>query len=75
MVEPPSGRDPSRSLALVHDHAAAAAETVLIVWDPARGVVWRNASGTYLADHVTRFDVAYVLADGSLVDGGDMTSS
>ena len=69
VVEPPPGRDPSRSLALVHDHAAAAAENVLIVWDAARGVVWRNASGTYLSDHVTQFDVAYVLADGSLVDG------
>ncbi len=75
VVEPPSGRDPSRSLALLHDHVAGAPEAVLIVWDPARGVVWRNASGTYLADHVVRFDVAYALADGSLVDGGDMTSS
>jgi prepilin-type N-terminal cleavage/methylation domain-containing protein len=75
VVEPPSGRDPSRSLALLHDHVAGPLETVLIVWDPARGVVWRNASGTYLADHVVRFDVAYALADGSLVDGGDMTSS
>ena len=33
-------------------------------WDPARRVVWRNASGTYLADHVTRFAVSYGLADG-----------
>jgi type II secretory pathway component PulJ len=72
VVEPPSGRDPSDSLALVHDHAASAAENVLIVWDPARGVVWRNASGTYVSDHVAEFDIAYVLADGSLVDGGHM---
>ena len=71
-VEPPSGRDPSRSLALVHDHAAAAAEAILIVWDPARDVVWRNASGTYLSDHVTRCAVAYVLADGTLVEGRRM---
>jgi type II secretory pathway component PulJ len=69
VVAPPSGRDPSRSLAIVHHHAAPAVETVLIVWDPARGVVWRNASGTYLSDHVTQFDVEYVLADGALVDG------
>ena len=61
VAEPPSARDPSRSLALVHDHAAVAAEVVLIVWDPGRGVVWRNASGTYLADHIARFSVAYVL--------------
>ena len=72
VAEPPIGRDPSRSLTLVHDHAASAAETVLVVWDPARGVVWRNASGTYVSDHITQFDVAYVLADGSLVDGERM---
>jgi prepilin-type N-terminal cleavage/methylation domain-containing protein len=72
VLEPPSGRDPARALALVHDHEASAAEVVLIVWDPARGVVWRNASGTYLADHITRFTLAYVLADGSLVDGQRM---
>lgn len=72
VLEPPSGRDPARSLALVHDHEASTAESVLIVWDPERGVVWRNASGTYLADHITRFSVAYVLADGSLVDGERM---
>ena len=75
VVEPPSG---PRSLAVaraLHDHVAGAPEAVLIVWDPARGVVWRNASGTYLADHVSGFDIAYALADGSLVDGGDMTSS
>ncbi len=73
--EPPSGRDPARSLALVHDHVGVAAEVVLIVWDPARGVVWRNASGTYLADHIARFSVAYVLAGGSLVQGAAMASS
>jgi prepilin-type N-terminal cleavage/methylation domain-containing protein len=69
---PPAGRDPARSLALVHDHVDVAREAVLIVWDPVRGVVWRNASGTYLADHVTRFEVAYALADGRHVTGGSM---
>ena len=73
--EPPAGRDPSRSLALVHDHAGVAAEVVLIVWDPVRGVVWRNASGTYLADHITRFSVAYVLAGGGLIEGAAMSPS
>lgn len=73
--QPPSGRDPSRSLALVHDHAGLAAEVVLIVWDPGRGVVWRNASGTYLADHITRFSVAYVTGGGSLIQGAGMSSS
>jgi len=71
-VEPPSGRDRSRSLALAHDHVDVAPEAVLIVWDPARGVVWRNASGTYLADHVSRFDLTYGLADGRLLAGTAM---
>jgi type II secretory pathway pseudopilin PulG len=75
VVEPPSGRDPSQSLALVHDHAGAAAEVVLVVWDPARRVVWRNASGTYLADHMTQFSVAYVISGGSLIPGAGMSSS
>jgi hypothetical protein len=73
--EPPSGRDASRAIALVHDRVDSAAETVLIVWDPGRGVLWRNASGTYLADHVTHFSVAYVLTDGSPVPGAVMSSS
>jgi len=71
---PPPGRDPSRSLALVHDHVDVAREAVLVVWDPARNVVWRNASGTYVADHVTRFGVAYGLADGRRLAGADMSS-
>jgi len=76
VAQPPAGRDPSLSLCLVHDHTAAAAETVLIVWDPARRVLWRNASGTYLADHVSRFAVRYVLEgarrlDGAAMDGAD----
>ncbi len=75
VVEPPAGRDPSRSLSIVHDHAADAAEAVLIVWDPARGVVWRNASGTYIADHVSGFAVEYVLADGALIDGARMSGT
>ena len=53
----------------------AAEEDVLIVWDPARRVVWRNASGTYLADHVTRFAVTYVLGDGTLVAGDEMAAT
>jgi prepilin-type N-terminal cleavage/methylation domain-containing protein len=75
VVPPPVGRDPARSFALVHDHPGAAQEDVLVVWDPARGVVWRNASGTYLADHVTQFSIAYGLLDGREVDGEDMGSS
>jgi prepilin-type N-terminal cleavage/methylation domain-containing protein len=75
-VDPPgAGRDPSCSLVLVHDHVATAAESVVIVWDPARDVLWRNASGTYLADHVTRFGVAYVLTDGRIVAGASIAEA
>jgi prepilin-type N-terminal cleavage/methylation domain-containing protein len=69
---PPLGRDPARALALRHDHPGSAAEDVLVVWDPSRRVVWRNASGTYLADHVTALRLAYVLAGGQTVPGEHM---
>jgi hypothetical protein len=46
---------------------------VSIVWDPARKVVWRNASGTYVADHVTAFAVVYALRDGREAGGGAMS--
>lgn len=71
--EPPVGRDPSRSLALAHDHVAVARDAVLVTWDSARRVVWRNASGTYLADHVIRFVVSYDLADGRRLAGAEMS--
>jgi prepilin-type N-terminal cleavage/methylation domain-containing protein len=70
--QPPVGRDPSLSLLFVHDHPATAAEAVLLVWDPARQVLWRNASGTYVADHVSHFSVRYVLDGARLVDGAAM---
>lgn len=72
VAAPPAGRDSARSLALVHDHVDVAPEAVLTVWDPARRVVWRNASGTYLADHVTRFVVSYGCADGRRLAGAEM---
>ena len=75
VCQPPAGRDPSRSLSLVHDHPASAVEAVLIVWDPARRVLWRNASGTYLADHVSGFTVAYLLEGARQVDGAFMTGA
>ncbi|NLE21540.1 MAG: type II secretion system protein [Actinobacteria bacterium] len=71
-VGPPTGQHPARALALRHDRPDVAEEHVLVVWDPSRGVLWRNASGTYLGDHVTGFAVAYVMDDGGLVAGGDM---
>jgi prepilin-type N-terminal cleavage/methylation domain-containing protein len=75
VVAPAAGRDPARSLALVHDGVDEAPEGVLTVWDPVRDVVWRNASGTYVADHVTALSVGFVLADGQSVDGEVMTAA
>jgi hypothetical protein len=72
VAPPPSGRDPARALALRHDHPDSAADDVLVVWDPFRRVVWRNAPGTYLADHVTDLRIAYVLADARTVPGEHM---
>lgn len=67
-VEAPSVTDPSRAVTLVHDHVGAPREEVTIVWDPGRKVVWRNAPGTYVADHVTTFVIAYALQDGREAD-------
>ncbi len=72
VTAPAVGRDPGGSLALVHDGVDEASEAVVIAWDPARGVVWRNASGTYVADHVRGFAVSFLLGDGRIVDGTAM---
>jgi hypothetical protein len=64
--------DPARALVLIHDHAGSSPETVTVVWDPARQVLWRNASGTYVADHVTGFSVRYELSDGRQADGAEL---
>jgi prepilin-type N-terminal cleavage/methylation domain-containing protein len=75
-VAPPSAvYDPSRALKLVHDHVGAAPEEVTIVWDPVRRVIWRNAPGTYVADHVTAFVVAYTLRDGREVGAAAMVAT
>ena len=74
-VAPPSATDPSRALTLVHDHIGAAREEVKIAWDPGRKVVWRNAPGTYIADHVTTFVVAYALRGGREADASSMSAA
>jgi prepilin-type N-terminal cleavage/methylation domain-containing protein len=72
VIAPSAGRDGGDSLTLFRDGVASAREDLVIVWDPARRVVWRNASGTYVADHVRGFRVGFVLGDGRCVDGGAM---
>ena len=48
----------------------AAAAEVPVVWDADRQVLWRKTSATYLADHVTRFEVTYFDALGQQLSGG-----
>lgn len=75
VVSPSPAHDAAHSLLLTHEHIATANEAVTIVWDPARRVLWRNASGTYIADHVVGFDVGYVLAGGGPPTQGAMLAS
>ena len=69
---PPSAYGPDRALELIHLHPGAAPESVLIVWDPSRRVLWRKASGTYLADHVARFAVTYYDGNGAVLTPVDL---
>lgn len=72
ILSPPDGRDPDHSLLLRRDEPDRAPESALIVWNAERSVLWRNASGTYLSDHVTAFTVSYVTADGRRVRGSEV---
>ncbi len=62
---PPTPLSPARTLHLQHRHVGEPAENILVVWDPERRVLWRKASGTYLADHVAAFAVEYLDAEGN----------
>ena len=75
VLPPAPGRDPAASLHLQHDGVDSAPEEVVIAWDAGRQVLWRNASGTYLSDHVTGFDLSYLTDDGRLVKGQEATTS
>lgn len=69
LLPTPEGRSPSESFAVLHAHPGQSPETVTIVWDRSRGVVWRKAAGTYLADRVAAFSVRYFAAEGDEVAG------
>ena len=71
----PTACAPDQGLLLEHDHPEAAPETVTIVWDASRQVLWRKTSSTYLADHVTRFAIAYLSPVGDAVRPGSPGSS
>ncbi len=71
LARPPAGMSPDRALCVEHRHDGNAAETVLVAWDPARRVLWRKTSNSYLADHVGRFAVDYFRADGRRLGAAD----
>ena len=70
----PTGVSPDRALAFEHLHDAAAPEAVLIVWDPARRVLWRKTPSTYLSDHVERFAIACFDADGRRLAAAELAT-
>lgn len=63
----PSGRDPRTAIHIRHHPPDGPAENVLIAWDPLRGVLWRKASASYVADRVEAFDLTYYGADGAVI--------
>ena len=71
VLAPREARAPETTLCLRHDHPGEPSETVTIVWDASRKVVWRKAPGTYLADRVDAFSVRYFHADGTQLMSGD----
>lgn len=72
LLRPPGGRSPAECICLLHRHPGEAPETMLVVWDPARRVLWRKASGSYLADHVESFSLEYFGADGRALERADL---
>ena len=75
VLTPTGGRDPETALYLRHDHPGEPPETVAIVWDAPRKVLWRKASGTYLADRVDAFSVRYFRSDGTQLLGDDFAAA
>ncbi len=69
LLPTPAGRAPAESFAVLHRHPGEAPETVAVVWDRSRRVLWRKAAGTYLADRVGAFAVRYFAADGQELAG------
>ena len=74
VLVPGEGRAPGTTLCLRHDHPGEPPETVTIVWDASRRVVWRKAPGTYLADRVDAFSVCYFHADGTRLLADDFVA-
>jgi prepilin-type N-terminal cleavage/methylation domain-containing protein len=74
LMLPPAGRSPRTTLVLSHRHPGEAPETITVVWDPVRHVLWRKTSSTYLADQVVLFDVRYFAATGEELTDADIST-
>lgn len=72
LLPTPAGRAPSEAFAVLHRHPGEEPETVTLVWDRSRRVLWRKASGTYLADRVQAFSVRYFACDGEELVGAGL---
>jgi len=55
---------PTTLALLCRDPQVGTEKVVTIAWDPRRGVLWRNAPGSYLAEGVTSCRVRYFACDG-----------
>ena len=73
LAVPPAAYSPERALVLVHRHARGGPDTVLLVWDPARRVLWRKTSATYLAENVREMDLSYFDPSGRLLGAEDLS--
>ncbi len=72
LAAPPAPLSPRKALYVRQRSSNGEDETVLIAWDAGRDVVWRQARGTYLADHVCDFALCYFRADGTPLDETDL---
>jgi len=72
LLAPPAGTAPARSLHVQQRRPGEPAESILIVWEPARQVLWRKTSSSYLADHVESFSVTYYDRLGDVLTPAEM---
>jgi type II secretory pathway component PulJ len=54
----------TRLTLLVRGPSTGIDEVVIVAWDPRRGVLWRKAAGSYLAEGVESMAVRYFARDG-----------
>lgn len=67
-LEPvPAGTSPGAALNIRSARMPSAEDSTLIAWDPARGVLWRDTSGSYVADDVRAFSVEHYDAHGDVL--------